>query len=61
MGDRYISDIECAYCYRLNKYILYADGWGERMRCEKCGKTSVLVFAWNVQSIKPKGKVEILE
>lgn len=44
MGDRYISDVECAYCYTNNKNVMFADGWAETMVCVKCGKENKLTF-----------------
>lgn len=56
MGDRYIQDVECPYCHTVNKGVLYADGWGEFMRCEKCHERSNLVFSFVINAVKPSSK-----
>jgi Zn ribbon nucleic-acid-binding protein len=52
MGDRYIQDVECPYCHTLNKDVMFADDWGEQMRCKECKKLSKLVFSFVINAVK---------
>lgn len=45
MGSRYISDVVCPYCGRLNEEVYYAPTCGFNwQKCENCGETFNLSF-----------------
>lgn len=54
MGDRYISDVICAYCKGVNEGVMFADDWGEEMRCKICGKTNGLTLSIEITAHKPE-------
>ena len=59
MGDRYIMDVECAYCREVNRQVMFADDWSETMRCKECGKISDLKWSFTIESVKRKRKKKV--
>lgn len=56
MGDRYIADVNCAYCGATNEEVWYAPTCGaDTFRCEKCGKQnfiySILMNALKMEDV----------
>jgi DNA-directed RNA polymerase subunit RPC12/RpoP len=42
MSDRYILDINCAYCNFLNEGVLFNLEWADTFICVKCSKENYI-------------------
>lgn len=53
MGDRYVLNLQCAYCGKLNKDVYYAPDSDIRVfKCEKCNELNTIMLKFYAKKAK---------
>lgn len=61
MGDRYILELDCAYCKHTNVNVLYAFEWGEWFKCVKCKKRNGVAMSFKAKKAETEDKARKLQ
>ncbi len=52
MGDRYIIEINCAWCNHTNKNLIYNQEWATDFFCERCKKENDIEVNFVAKQVK---------